>query len=142
MDYLYMIIHDRNHFVPSNLRIFGSDILDISLGKANYYTYEISPTKTTFIDKENEHCLSRAEMADQNMWQCLEDYLDSEMNCTLPWRQKKVSTKKALCSHPWEYDQYYEYMDHLITYSPYSIKNITKCIPGCMRYDYSTKIYW
>lgn len=141
MEYLYVMLHDRDHFVPSNLRIFGSDILDISLGKANYYSYAIYPTKTTFIDMENERCLTRKEIKDQNMWQCLEGYLDSKMNCSLPWRQKKVSTNKALCSHPWEYDQYYEYMDHLIKYGPSSIKNVTKCIPACMRYDYSTKIH-
>ena len=141
MDELFLVLHDRNHFIPSNLRIFGSDIVDMSLGKGINYSYAIYPTKTTFIDMENEHCLSAKEIEDQNLWQCLEGYLDSTMNCSLPWRPKKMSQNLPLCSHPQEYDQYYENMAHLIQSGPTSIMNITKCTPGCTRYDYSTKLY-
>ena len=141
MDALFIMLHDRNHKIPSNLRIFGSDMVELSLEKALNYSYAVYPTKTTYIDMENEHCLSEKAILNQNLWQCLESYLDSTMNCRLPWRPKQIPQDLASCSHPKEYDQYYKNMAHLIKSGPNSIMNITRCTPGCNRYDYTAKLY-
>ena len=74
------------------------------------------------------------------MMECLEMHKDSLLNCTLPWRSERDHHKKPLCSHAREYDQYldiiFKYMD------PDSLTNGAKCYPRCIRYEYTTKLFW
>ena len=66
-------------------------------------------------------------------------HIDSLLNCTLPWRSKRYLHKKPLCSQAREYDQYlfnrFNYRD------PDSLKNIAKCYPRCIRYQYTIKLF-
>ena len=138
---LIVWIHDRYHFVLCNARIYGSDIIEINFGKQwnpNNIHYEVFPTETTFLDKESDPCLSERRIADKNVWQCLEDFRDSSLNCTLPWRSKNDTQEHPLCSTPWEYDNYIE---NFPPNDPIAIRNISKCSPGCKRNAYSTEVY-
>ena len=103
-----MWIHDRNNFVVSHSSIYGSNKIDIfpssvhgneendtdfeQTWNPNEFIYSVSPTETIFINEENNNCLSVKETEDENIKQCLDSYLDSQMNCTLPWRSKYTST--------------------------------------------------
>ena len=141
MKSLVVWIHDRHHFVLCNARVYGSDIIDIKFGmqwNPNHILYEVFPTETTFLDQESEPCLSEGEIAYKNMWQCLEDFRDSSLNCTLPWRSKNDSQELPLCSTPLEYDNY---IANFPPNDPISIRDTTNCRPGCKRYAYSTKVY-
>ena len=142
MNYWALLIHDGNHFVHSDARIYGSDKFVVDLHKVfypdHYYTYAVTPTETTFISEENDQCLTAKEIEEVNTRECLEIHIDSLLNCTLPWRSKKTPQEMPLCSHAWEYDQYransFKFRD------PYALKNIAKCYPGCNRYEYSLKL--
>ena len=141
MNALYLWVHDRYHFVLANARVYGSDIIDIKFGKEwnpNRISYEVFPIETTFIDEENEHCLTPDEIADESIPQCLDKFSDSLLNCTLPWRSKITGQNLPLCSNPWDYDSY---LHNQAPSDPVSIRNIAKCSPGCRRYSYSTKVY-
>ena len=134
-------IHDRNHFILSGASIYGSEKLDFFFGRSWYpddYTYAVIPTETNFIDQKDDQCLSQNHMAKENLWQCLEKYRDSLMNCTLPWHSKKVPYGPPSCQLPHEYDQFANLPRRS---DPYWIKNVAKCSPGCKRYGYSTKLY-
>ena len=139
-------IHDRYHYVIDDSRVYGSDILDICVdtieqwGYPNHFQYAVFPTKTIFINKENDHCLSEKEIAENPIQQCLQEHLDYKLNCTLPWRLQKATRNLPLCSHPLEYDQYRESYILKSSDSNY-FKNEAKCSPGCTRYDFSTKLY-
>ena len=143
MDAVFVWIHDRNHLIVTNSRVYGSEIIDIQFGKAwspNRNHYAIFPTENIFIDEDKERCLSSREMEDENIPECLDDFLDSRLNCTLPWRSKNSSQDLPLCSHPWEYDRYIQNFNRRPS-DPVSMRNIAKCSPGCSRYAYSTKVY-
>ena len=143
IEFWTLFLHDGNHFVFSDAKIFGNDMIGVDLQNAlypDYYyeTYAVTPTETTFISEENDQCLTVKEIKEVNTCECFEIHIDSQLNCTLPWRSKKTTQEKPLCSHAWEYDQYtansFKFMD------PDSLKNMAKCNPGCNRYEYFTKL--
>ena len=141
-----LFIHDGNHLVLFDAGIFGNDKIDVDLQNALYpdnycETYAVTPTETTFISEENDQCLTVKEIKEVNTCECFEIYIDSQLNCTLPWRSKKTTQEKPLCSHAWEYDQYLANSILFMDQNGYWIlKNIAKCYPGCNRYEYSTKL--
>ena len=140
----YLWIHDRNHRVLADSMVFGSDILEISVDTIKYYyptfyQYGLFATETKCINKENDQCLSEKEIAKNPIQQCIQENLDYKLSCTLPWSQQKVSINLPTCSHPKEYDQYWNFS--LMTGDSNYIKNEAKCTTGCMRYDFNTKLH-
>ena len=135
-----LIIHDRNNIVVSNSKIYGSDILYLEMNalSASIYVYEVVPTETTFIDQENDPCISAEDLEQEKVFHCFEGYRASLLNCTLPWRHKKSAKQLPLCSHPGEYDKFTATLwGHT---DPHSIKTDTKCRPTCTRIAYSTRL--
>ena len=136
-----LIIHDLNNILFSDTKIYGSDLLYLEMNAllASSFGYEVVPTETTFIDQENDPCISAEDLQQEKVFHCLEAYKDSLLNCTLPWRHKKLAKQLPLCSHPGEYDKFVATLwGHT---DPDSIKNDTKCRPTCTRYAYSTRLY-
>ena len=136
-------IHDRNHFFLSDAAIFGIDKIGVELGKSwypdHFYAYAFTPIDTTFINEKNDQCVSAKEIEGVNILECWERYIDSTLNCTLPWRTNEFPPKKSLCSHKWEYN---DYLANCHKYSePHALRNIAKCNPGCKRYEYTTKLF-
>ena len=120
---------------------------EIATLPANVYKYEISPTESAFINQDEDPCISSADRDKERVYQCLENYKASQLNCTLPWRYKKSANQLPLCSHEGEYDQYaYASFGSVEEQTgpdsdPESIKNVAKCMPTCTRYSYTTKLF-
>ena len=136
-------LHDRNHMVITEASIYGSKKLGFYF-KVPWYTIndiimvEVIPTETNYIDREQDRCRSPRELVEENMWQCIEKYRDSFMNCTLPWHSNNMPQDHPLCQQPEEYEQF---LDLKFRIEPNWIKSIAKCNPGCRRYGYSTTKY-
>ena len=148
-EWIVFIHHHENLVIQSLSRIYGNEILSFDIHRlpANSYQYEISPTETTFINQEDNPCISATELGKERVYQCLESYKYSLLNCTLPWRYKKSDRQLPLCSHPREYDIYTS-IASLASESfdqdfegPYKIEHVAKCSPTCTRYAYTTKLF-
>ena len=137
-------IHDRNHFVPADSDIYGSALISNgNFGKPwtpNLHVHSILPTETIFLDKDNDRCLSTEEISKESLFECLNGHMQSKMDCTLPWYSKKGPQDLLLCSHPTDYLKYVNKAKSMPK-DPYSIKNIAKCSPSCIRYEYSAKLF-
>ena len=137
-----LYLHDRNHLVLSEANIYGSTILQVKNGQSfghDYIVYAVIPTETNHIDQEQDRCQSQKVMDKENIWQCLEKYRDSFVNCTLPWRLYNMTQGHSLCQKPEEYEQFMDFRARLP--EPNWTKNIAKCNPGCRRYGYSATIF-
>lgn len=58
--------------------------------------HEISSVEVTLFDQWDDPCAPAADGADFN--QCVQDYIDSHLNCALPWRSHHGSLSLPLCS--------------------------------------------
>ena len=139
-------LHDRNHMVITEASIYGSKKLGFYFkvpwyNNNNIIMVEVIPTETNYIDREQDHCRSPREMVEENVWQCLEKYRNSFMNCTLPWLSNNMPQGDPLCQHPEEYEQYLDLEAKLEPMFPSKIQSNAKCNPGCRRYGYGTTMY-
>ena len=105
--------------------------------------YEVTPTEVVFLDQDDDHCVAEEDGDNHNqvdVKKCLEEYVASQMNCTLPWLAHSGSFGHLpLCAHPVEYDAYLEVFSEVVHFDAKSISNIAKCTPSCKRTEYSLK---
>ena len=96
--------------------------------------HEISSVEVTQLDQREDPCVSAHE-ADFN--KCVQDFVDSLLNCTLPWRPQRLlpqcSGKRA------EYDLFMNLTSTILQSDEETLSELTGCEPSCTRSDYSSK---
>ena len=140
MDNYVFYIHYHNHFTSSQLKTYGSEVLKVNVkDKGSFRTsYEVEPTEVVFLDQEKDPCINAEdnERSDiVNIWPCLEDYIASKLNCTLPW----LSEKPPLCTNHLGYLQYVEEFVKVMNFETDNFTQTANCIPSCKRVEYSLK---
>ena len=136
-------IHYRNHFTSSQLKTYGSEILQVSIRNEDSFrsSYEVEPSEVVFLDQENSPCVNPEDNVNVNIWPCLEDYFASNINCTLPWLSEKSGSKLPVCTNHLGYRQYIGSFTDIIGFETDNFTQTAKCIPSCKRAEYSVKLF-
>ena len=133
-------IHYHNHFTSSQLKAYGSELLKVSVKDKGSFrsSYEVEPTEVVFLDQEKDPCVNAEDNEKRdivNIWPCLEDYIASNVNCTLPW----LSEKPPLCTNELEYIQFVNAYSKVLNFETDNFTQTANCIPSCNRVEYSVK---
>ena len=118
-------------------------MLENVLGKGGLTSsYEVTSTEVTFLDRDKEHCVNEEDENNNgkvDIWICLENFIASQMNCTLPWLFKNGTMELPLCSKPDEYLTYLAAYEYLIYFDTDYITKTLNCTPSCKRVEYAIK---
>ena len=141
-------VHYFNHHTNGQLRIYGNELLAVvpSDDGGKDVSYEITPKEVIYLSHDDDQCI-----AEENLYtsdniskvdipKCLEQYIASKMDCTLPWLAKNGTHYESLCQHPEEYDTYVHLLyDVVFQFDTVTISSAGNCIPSCTRHEYSVK---
>ena len=137
-------VHYKNHHTNGQLTMYGNELLSIVPPKEGGIdiTYEVTPTEIIFLGQEKEPCVANGQSNNSiDIDKCLDKYIDSHLNCTLPWQAMDgTGDHQAFCQYPDEYDQYVQLLyDEVYNFDIQSISSIANCIPSCIRHEYFLK---
>ena len=139
-------LHYNNHFTSSQLKTYGSEILRVSVKDKRLFrsSYEVEPTDVIFLDQETDPCFNvqdKYKSDNVNIWSCLEDYIASKVNCTLPWRSKHDIMDLPLCTNHLGYMQFMQTFSETMFFETDNFTQTANCIPSCERVEYSVKLF-
>ena len=131
-------IHYHNHFTCSQLKTYGSELIKVAVKNENSFmlSYEVEPTEVVYLNQEADPCAEDTEgKGIVNIWPCLEDYMETKVNCTLPW----LSDKPPLCTTPFGYKQYINAYAKILHFETHNFTQTANCKPSCKRVEYLVK---
>ncbi len=65
---------------------------------------------------------------------CLDDYIESQLNCSLPWRREMNETDNVgLCDQPWQLELYLNLSKELMVQGENKLASTTGCETSCVR---------
>ena len=100
----HITLHSQD--LRSYTKSHGAEFISYFVDKKNTRVesvYEVSHTQFTYINQESDSCNERD---DDEFNKCMDGFIPSRMNCTLPWDVKKSSATldSPICSSKAEYD--------------------------------------
>ena len=101
----WLALHDGGHIVPGFDNKFGSEMFFVVRGtelQTQYY-YKVARTVQWKIARQWMPCEERNSTEFRFFMRCTERLADSELNCSVPWRNDTHGSKK-LCETPEEYE--------------------------------------
>ena len=101
----WLALHDGGHIVPGFDNKFGSEMFFVVRGtelQTQYY-YKVARTVQWKIARKWMPCEERNSTENRFFMRCTERLADSELNCSVPWRNDTQGSKK-LCETPEEYE--------------------------------------
>ena len=144
MDSWIIYVHYRNHFTNGQLKTYGSEIVLENVHEKGglLSSYEVTPIEVTFLDRDDDHCFNQEDEKNSgnvDLWAGLENFIASQMNCTLPWLLKNGTMELPLCSYPNEYLTYRTAFRNMIYFDTDYISKKLNCTPSCKRVEYAIK---
>ena len=139
VDEWWIFLHSPNLRTSPITKSYGGNFIRHNVVYDNLegvqHENEIYRLETHVVDQENEPCL---DLEPIDFDRCIDDYVSSKMNCTLPWIGK-ISGGVNYCSQPGEYDRFWDLSLLILSLSEKEIASMTGCKPSCTRMEYASK---
>ena len=147
IQFVRLDVHYLNHHTNGQLAIYGNELLTLIPPDETGIdvTYDVTPTEINFLYQDDERCITEEEQEKHengqvDMHKCLEEYMDSKMDCTLPWLAENGALDHgSMCQYPEEYDTYVKLYSEVMNFDSGSISSVANCTPSCKRTGYSMK---
>ena len=133
-------LHDKNHFTVNTVMLYGKDVIsaESSVTSGTWSQYQVEPQVVNLVNQDDDPCEEEV-INVKNMWECLKDHNLKGLGCALPWSNN--TSGGTLCSTSLEYDLFHTGSMAGTDQDTEYISGVAKCLPGCRRKEYSTKLY-
>ena len=140
VDEWWIFLHSPNLRTSPITKSYGGNFIRHNVIYRNLegvqHEYEVYRLETHVVDQENEPCLT---LEPVDFDKCIDDYVSSKMNCTLPWIDNTISAGLPFCSQSEEYDRFWNISLMILSSSEKDISSMTGCKPSCTRMVYASK---
>ena len=98
--------------------------------------HEVQKKEVTYLDDDRTPC--QIEPRTEELSTCIQQYIESNMKCQLPWHNQSTTLSKCTTSN-----QYEEFLNKYLLISSQdeaSIAKVTGCLPSCRRNEFEVKV--
>ncbi len=140
-------LHHKDHFVPSTGNIYGSEVIMSNSPHVHapgsgmmadiqdqWTLYDLEKTDLTQMNERNHPCVEDRRV---NWNACFANYLERNLNCTLPWRTK---TGKSKCNTKGDLMRMKKLIADFSHLDAEAIGTETGCYPACKRSEFVAKM--
>ena len=131
-------IHDKGNMLHNSLDNFGSTFSYTDTSSSNFSLttiHEIKKRQVSYLNDKRTPCQSKPRQAEMNT--CIQQYIESEIGCQLPWNNASSS---SACTESHQYQEFLTTYDKIAKLSERSIAERTGCLPSCQRNEFTVKI--
>ena len=140
VDEWWFFLHSPNIRTSPITKSYGGNFIrhNVMDGKLEgaQYEYDVYRLETHVIDQDNHPCV---DFEPVDFDKCIDDYVSSKINCSLPWIKKNASGVLPYCSQPEEYGHFWDLSLLILSSSEKDISSRTGCKPSCTRMEYASK---
>ena len=134
----FAYVHERGHRAHNSIYNFGNYLTYTSLPDNNNYLkiHEVKRKEVTYLNDPRTPCQPKPR--DKNMDVCIQQYIENQIGCQLPWHTNKTTLPK--CTETGQYQDFLDSYDEIASLTGFSIAEKTGCLPSCKINEFTMTI--